>query len=78
MGDILTIFNRLDVSPLIAILLVALSALLRTVSKGIMRRLDLMEGRIAELETCKHRHTTSLAVIKARLDIVEDNADNVS
>lgn len=78
MGDILTMFNRLDISPLIAILLVALSALLRAVSKGIMRRLEIVEARVAELEEYKHKHATSLAVIKARLDIVEDNTDNLS
>ena len=72
MGDILAIFNRLDISPLIAILLVALSALLRTLGKGIIHRLEAVEARVEDLETYKHKHETSLAVIKTRLDIADE------
>lgn len=78
MGELLTTVGRLDVSPLVAVLLVALLAALRSIGNSLTTRLARAEARLDELEEYKHRHTTSLAVIKARLDIVEDNADNVS
>jgi hypothetical protein len=77
-GELITTLSRLDVSPFVALLLVALLAALRSIGNSLTTRLARAETRLDELEDDKHRHATSLAVIKARLDIVEDNADNVS
>lgn len=73
MGEFIAALTRLDVSPLIAILLVALLAALRIIGRGFSNRFDCLEARVAQLEHDKHRHDTSLAVIKTRLDIVEDD-----
>lgn len=73
MGELISAVGRLDVSPIIAILLIALSAALRTIGKGIVQRVECAEERIDDLEKYKHKHETSLAVIKTRLDIVEDD-----
>lgn len=78
MGEFIASLNRLDVSPLVAILLVALLAALRSIGNSLTTRLARAEARLGELETWKHKHDTSLAVIRARLDIVEDHADNVN
>ncbi len=73
MGELLATVGRLDVSPLVAVLLVALLAALRSIGNSLTTRLARAEARLDELEEYKHRHTTSLAVIKAKLDITEDN-----
>lgn len=73
MGELIGAFGHLDVSPLVALLLIALSAALRQIGKGLASRLDAAEERIGELESYKHRHETALAVIKTRLDIAEEH-----
>lgn len=78
MGELLATVSRLDVSPLVAVLLVALLAALRSIGHSLTTRLARAEDRLDELEEYKHKHATSLAVIRARLDIVEDNANDVS
>ena len=78
MGELLATLGHLDISPLVAVLLVALLAALRSIGNSLTARLARAETRLDELEEYKHRHTTSLAVIKARLDIVEDDVDRTN
>ena len=73
MGELLTLIGHFDVSPIIAVLLVSLAFTLRAIAKSVMARLECAEARIEELEGYKQRHETSLAVIKTRLEIVEDH-----
>lgn len=77
MGELIAILGRLDSGVVVAFLLTALLVSLRYIGNGLAARLARAETRIEELESCKHKHATSLAVIKARLEIVEDNADHV-
>lgn len=72
MADLIAVFNRLDASPLVALLLLALSAALRQIGKGLANRLDCAEARIEELEARQHHHDMALAIIRTRLDIQEE------
>lgn len=77
MGELIATLSHLDVSPVVAFLLAALLVSLRYIGNGLAARLARAEARIEELESYKYKHATSLAVIKDRLEIVEDNADHV-
>lgn len=72
MGELITMFGRLDVSPFVALLLVALFAALRQIGNGLANRLDCAEARIEELEARQHQHDMALAIIRTRLDIQEE------
>lgn len=78
MGELIVALGRLDVSPLVALLLVALSAALRQIGRGLANRLDCAEARLEELETRKHQHDTDIAVLKARLALQEDTDGRIT
>lgn len=62
MGDFITVLDRLNFTPINTLLLVGLFAFVRSIIK-----------RIELLEAASIRHGTSIAIIKARLDIEEDD-----
>lgn len=65
-----------DLSGLVAVLLVTLLAALKWIGNGLIKRIEVMEHTLTAFDHIQQEHTTSLAVIKTRLQIVEDDADS--
>lgn len=75
MADLFDRLARGDVSVLVALLLVALLAALKWIGNGLIKRIEVMEQALEAFDRIQQRHTTSLAVVKTRLEIVEDESD---
>lgn len=75
MVDLIASLSRLDASAFVAVLLVALLAALKWIGNGLINRIESVEKGLGDFEAIQAKHTTSLAVIKTRLDIVEEDID---
>ena len=62
MGDLITLLNSLNLSPVNTLLLGVLFLVFK-----------LLDGRLKALERLIAKHTTSIAVIKSRVSIEEDD-----
>lgn len=76
MVDLIAALSRLDTSAFVALLLLALLASLKWIGKGIIARLETLERTIDEFRKTQQQHTTSLAIIRTRLTITEEELES--